>query len=80
MKYGYITGIDKPISRLVQGTIMCNTQEQEKTNALLDSVYQHGINTFDTAHGYGNGECERSVGAWIKSGGLRARSSKGHHL
>jgi aryl-alcohol dehydrogenase-like predicted oxidoreductase len=71
MKYGYITGIDKPISRLVQGTIMCNTQEQEKTNALLDSVYQHGINTFDTAHGYGNGECERSVGAWINSRGLR---------
>ena len=71
MKFGYIPGIDKPISRLVQGTIMCNTAEQEKTNALLDSVYQHGINTFDTAHVYGGGECERSVGAWVNSRGLR---------
>jgi aryl-alcohol dehydrogenase-like predicted oxidoreductase len=71
MEYGHISGINKPISRLVQGTIMCNTKEQEKTNALLDSVYQHGINTFDTAHGYGNGECERSVGVWMDNRGLR---------
>ena len=41
MKYGQIPGINKPISRLVQGTIMCSTREQDKTNALLDSVYQH---------------------------------------
>lgn len=71
MEYGHISGINKPISRLVQGTIMCNTKEQGKTNALLDSVYQHGINTFDTAHGYGNGECERSVGVWMDNRGLR---------
>ena len=71
MKYGQIPGINKPISRLVQGTIMCSTREQDKTNALLDSVYQHGINTFDTAHVYGSGECERSVGAWVNSRGYR---------
>ena len=32
MKYGQLPGINKPISRLVQGTIMCNTKEQEKNN------------------------------------------------
>ena len=83
MKYGQIPGINKPISRLVQGTIMCNTKEQEKNNALLDSVYEHGINTFDTAHVYGNGECERSVGAWFNSRGLRESIvliGKGAHL
>ncbi|MCA9997148.1 MAG: aldo/keto reductase [Anaerolineales bacterium] len=71
MKYGHIPGIEKPLSRLVQGTIMCNTNEQEKCNDLLDAVLKHGINTFDTAHGYGNGECERSVGTWINSRGVR---------
>lgn len=71
MKYGHISGIDKPLSRLVQGTIMCNTKEQEQCNDLLDAVLSHGINTFDTAHGYGSGECERSVGAWINSRGVR---------
>ena len=71
MEYGHISGINKPISRLVQGTIMCKTSEQENTNTLLDYVYQHGINTYDTAHIYGNGDCERSVGAWVNSRGLR---------
>jgi aryl-alcohol dehydrogenase-like predicted oxidoreductase len=71
MKYGRLPGINKPISRLVQGTIMCNTSEQERCNDLLDSAYAQGINSFDTAHVYGNGECERSVGAWFNSRGLR---------
>ena len=71
MKYGHIEGINKPISRLVQGTIMCNTREQKQGNELLDAVYEHGINTFDTAHSYGQGECERSVGAWFRDRGLR---------
>jgi aryl-alcohol dehydrogenase-like predicted oxidoreductase len=71
MEYGQIEGIEKPISRLVQGTIMCSTEEQDFTNRLLDSAYEHGINTFDTAHVYGSGECERSVGAWIESRGIR---------
>lgn len=73
MNYGYLPGINKPISRLVQGTIMCTTQAQEKTNALLDSVFEQGINTFDTAHVYGNGDCERSVGDWFNSRGLREK-------
>jgi aryl-alcohol dehydrogenase-like predicted oxidoreductase len=83
MKYGQISGINKPISRLVQGTIMCSTAKQEDTNVLLDSVYEQGINTFDTAHVYGNGECERSVGAWFNSRSLREEIvliAKGAHL
>lgn len=71
MNSGHIPGIEKPLSRLVQGTIMCNTKEQTQTNELLDAVFKHGINTFDTAHGYGGGECERSVGAWINARGVR---------
>ena len=83
MEYGQIPGIEKPVSRLVQGTIMCNTQEQDYANSLLDSVFEAGINAFDTAHVYGNGECERSVGAWVNSRGLRDEVvliGKGTHL
>ena len=71
MNYGTIAGIDKKISRVVQGTIMCKTSEQDYVNELLDACLAAGINTFDTAHGYGAGECERSVGAWIHSRGVR---------
>ena len=71
MKYGSIPGVDKPISRVIQGTIMCSTEEQTFSNELLDDVYAQGINTLDTAHSYGNGESERSLGEWIQSHNLR---------
>lgn len=71
MKYSHLPGIDKPISRLVQGTVMCAPEKQDYVNELLDAVYATGINTFDTAHGYGSGKAERSLGAWINSRGLR---------
>ena len=38
MNSGHISGISKPLSRLVQGTIMCNTKEQTWTNELLDAA------------------------------------------
>ena len=71
MKFGTLPNIDKPISRLVQGTVMCTTEEQGYVNELLDAVLASGINTFDTAHVYGMGESEKSVGAWINARGNR---------
>src|SRR5262245_62032708 len=71
MLYGHIPNIDKPISRLVQGTVMVNTKELEKSFTLLDEVFALGCTTFDTAHGYGQGECERTVGRWVNQRGLR---------
>jgi aryl-alcohol dehydrogenase-like predicted oxidoreductase len=71
MQYATIPGIDKPISRLVQGTIMVNSKELEKSMALLDEFFELGCTTFDTAHVYGNGDNERTVGRWINERGLR---------
>lgn len=71
MQYGHLSGIDKPISRLVQGTIMLNSRELEKGFELLDEVFELGCTTFDTAHGYGNGGSERTLGSWIDERGLR---------
>lgn len=71
MEYGNIPGIDKPISRLVQGTVMISMKRLEESMTLLDGVYALGCTTFDTAHGYGNGDCERALGHWYNERGLR---------
>lgn len=71
MKYGSIPGMEKPVSRLVQGTVMVSSEDLEGSFALLDSVLAQGCNTFDTAHVYGNGDNERSVGQWVNDRAVR---------
>ena len=66
MEYGHISGVAKPIARLVQGTVMVTSKELERSFALLDAVFELGGTTFDTAHGYGGGDCERTVGRWVR--------------
>jgi aryl-alcohol dehydrogenase-like predicted oxidoreductase len=73
MKYGHITGINKPISRLVQGTVMITSGEVERSFTLLDEIFELGCTTFDTAHEYGRGDCERTFGRWLNQRGLRDR-------
>jgi aryl-alcohol dehydrogenase-like predicted oxidoreductase len=82
MHYGKLDAIDKPISRLVQGTIMVVGDDEEKEFALLDAVNALGCTTFDTGHVYGNGRNERAVGKWVRERGLREQVviiSKGAH-
>jgi len=71
MKFGKLPGISKPISRLVQGTVMLSSYEDSATFELLDAVLAAGINTFDTAHGYGMGQCEIAFGKWQNDRGVR---------
>ena len=71
MQYGHVPGIDKPISRLAQGTVMVNSQEIDKSFALLDDIFELGCTAFDTAHVYGRGDNERTVGRWVNERGVR---------
>ncbi len=71
MQYGHVVGIEKPISRLVQGSIMISTKEYERSAALLDEIFALGCNCFDTAHVYGNGDVERAFGRWVNERGIR---------
>lgn len=73
MKYGRIPGIKKAISRLVQGGIMLNSEDEAAGFALMDAVFALGCNTIDTAHVYGNGDCERVLGRWIETRGIREK-------
>ncbi|MDF2758713.1 MAG: aldo/keto reductase, partial [Thermomicrobiales bacterium] len=39
MQYGTIPGVDKPVSRLVQGTVMISSENIERSYRLLDEVF-----------------------------------------
>jgi aryl-alcohol dehydrogenase-like predicted oxidoreductase len=82
MNYGRVPGLDKDISRLVQGTVMINGDNTKKEFALLDGIYELGCTTFDTAHVYGSGRNERAVGQWVRDNNLREQVviiAKGAH-
>lgn len=82
MQYGHIAGVSKPVSRLVQGTIMLTSKDIAYSFNLLDQVFEAGITTFDTGHIYGGGDCERVLGQWLEARGVREKVvilAKGAH-
>ena len=79
MKYEKLTGIDKPVSRLVFGTMIINSKEIEKSFKLLDEAVEIGYTTLDTAHAYPS---EWAIGQWLESRQAREKVviiSKGAH-
>ncbi len=82
MPYGKVDGIDKPVSRLVLGTMIVNTQNLEESFELLDMAAELGCNTLDTAIVYAGGNSERAIGQWMEQRGNRDEMvvlSKGCH-
>ncbi|NQT92250.1 MAG: aldo/keto reductase [Lentisphaerae bacterium] len=70
---GKVSGVDKPLSRIVLGTMVLDTEKMEESFALLDAALKQGINTFDTGAVYGGGMAERCLGAWCEERGNRDR-------
>ena len=64
MEYRRIEGIDKALSRVVFGCAIPAMLRGEDVNALLDDMYELGINVFDTAENYGLSEV--CLGRWMK--------------
>jgi aryl-alcohol dehydrogenase-like predicted oxidoreductase len=74
MDYGHIPGVNKPVSRLVQGTTMISFRKVKPSFDLLDAVVAWGCNTLDTAHVYmppDIGDSERTIGKWLAQRGIR---------
>lgn len=71
MKYGRIEGVNKPVSRLLMG--VDNQRALPHAAVMFDDFFQRGGNAFDTAFGYGGGDCEKALGQWVKMRGLRER-------
>ena len=69
MRHGTVSGIDKPVSRLVMG---CDNQPDIRHAAVMfDHYFERGGNAFDTAHIYGRGRMESLLGAWMANRGVR---------
>ena len=71
MQYGHIPGVEKKISRIVQGTIQINTGDDAIGFVQMDAAWEAGINAFDTAHVYGGGANDKFFGRWIKARGVQ---------
>jgi aryl-alcohol dehydrogenase-like predicted oxidoreductase len=71
--FGRIPGIDKPVCRIVQSATMMKQRNEDRAFALFDAVFEAGGNCYDTAHIYGKGDSERTLGRWITSRNVRAQ-------
>ena len=66
MRYGKISGLNKPVARVIQsGTMIGSDLDEAQSFDLLDQVYELGCNTIDTAHVYSGGNSERIIGRWM---------------
>lgn len=63
MKYGKISGLNKPVSKIIMGCT-CAMNRGDNVDKLLDSATENGICAFDTAEVYGLAEV--SIGNWIE--------------
>ncbi len=72
MEYAAIPGLEKPVSRVVQGTVMLDQADPASGFALLDAAVEAGCTAFDTARHYGRGS-EAVFGQWLRERGLRDR-------
>jgi 1-deoxyxylulose-5-phosphate synthase len=82
MQYDTVPGIDRPVSRLVMGTMVCHVDTMPLTRELLDAYVEAGGNCIDTAYVYGGGKTEVAVGRWMRERANRARIimiAKGAH-
>jgi len=68
MQYGGVAGIDRPISRVVMGSMVFRPDNIPYACALLDHFYELGGNCIDTAWIYGT---EAAIGQWLRLRGVR---------
>ncbi len=64
MQYTNITGVDKPVSRILYGTASAPFIKGTDQNELLDQIVELGVTAFDTARVYG--QAEQTLGNWMK--------------
>ena len=78
MRYLSIPGIDKPISRIALGSVSFTPETYVRAAELLDAFVAAGGTCVDTAHVYGRGASDRTLGMWIAERGNRDQHRKQH--
>ena len=71
MEYFNIDGLKRPVSRFVFGTAIGAMFSGGDASEILNAAYGYGINTFDSAHSYG--DAESSLGKWIEEYSMREK-------
>jgi len=84
MRYGTIPGLGRPVSRVVLGTMRFHPDDDPAhAGEIIEAYLERGGNLLDTAHVYGGGRSERTIGAWLRRSGRRADvlllTKGGHH-
>ena len=68
MQYNTLPRTNIKVSQLCLGTMMFGGQTSEEDSfRVMDAARDLGVNFFDTANIYQNGETERIVGKWLKN-------------
>lgn len=68
MHYNTLPKTNLKLSQLSLGTMMFGGQTNETDSlAIMDYAFEHGVNFFDTANVYNQGESEKIVGKWLKN-------------
>ncbi|MDZ4815374.1 MAG: aldo/keto reductase [Verrucomicrobiota bacterium] len=81
MVYGTIEGINKPISKVIMGTMSISIQDMSFTCAMMDDYFERGGNCVDTAFVYG-ANVQKGFGKWLALRGVREKMvilGKGAH-
>lgn len=73
MKYSYLEGLTKPVSRIVLGTAVGRFQFKKDCDEVLDKAFALGINTIDTARCYMGSESV--VGDYVRRKGLQDKTT-----
>jgi aryl-alcohol dehydrogenase-like predicted oxidoreductase len=71
--HGPIPDIEQPVSRIILGAAHLKQHRETEAFRLCDAFFAAGGNAFDTAHVYGEGDSERTLGRWIRERGIRER-------
>ncbi len=78
MRYVNIAGLEKPVSVIGLGTAtrVFTPETYNRAAGLLDAFLGAGGNCIDTAHIYGFGNSEQTLGRWLEESGRRASRPK----
>jgi aryl-alcohol dehydrogenase-like predicted oxidoreductase len=80
--FASIPNVGKSIFRIILGTATLSPPDTDYAFPLLDEFTALGGNSVETAHCYGDGDCERVIGQWVKERNNReqiAVITKGGH-
>src|SRR4030095_485028 len=74
MRYINIPQLEKPVSVIGLGTAsrLFTPDTYDRAAELLERFLKAGGNCIDTAHIYGFGDSEKTLGRWIQESGLRS--------